>query len=520
MSHAHLNSNIKRIEYIQCKTKADMIWKEIYYINLFANEKTENVHDLYEKGVTDIHLNDEWKIYQRRIKRLPFDEKKVGENYNLLSNEDLIAKSNLIHIVDYPKINQIGNRNYALSRRWFYNNNDTNVETLKNNVMNFFTNLCKAKADECLWTTYDDFEHMVKEKEYARGYVAPGHEIDDDKFQSENRVYLAYLCNNFYSKNISLTDITEDEYALSELLRFINYSAIKNNKEIYIFIPSKRMRDLLQRWINRSCGVFSNTTEQSLKIKKGNFKEKKLVELYGSEKQKESYAKYKKFNGCNKRHFLRRLSRYCDIKDLGNRKYRITNVFKYPLPKCWSKMNDSLYQYITPLILNRFVNDPSEDNQLCAPAKEWAIKINMINKNYELFTHRKNDVSKITEIPLNIIKNFYSKIYYGVEWHIRNTLRYLREAECYYVENGIQHINKERCLELLEHFPKNSIENMESELNKEFIKITMNNAVDNFTKDDNLNTTCNKYEGCFRLLCDTLINNEKFTTNSFQTENI
>ena len=44
--------------------------------------------------------------------------------------------------------------------------------------------------------------------------------------------------------------VDEDGYALSEMLQFIWRSAIRDGKEIWIYVPSIRMRGLLERWID------------------------------------------------------------------------------------------------------------------------------------------------------------------------------------------------------------------------------------------------------------------------------
>ncbi|MNR36774.1 hypothetical protein D3C85_1547400 [compost metagenome] len=39
-------------------------------------------------------------------------------------------------------------------------------------------------------------------------------------------------------------------YALSEMVQFIWRSRIRDGKEINLYIPSKRMRELLKEWLN------------------------------------------------------------------------------------------------------------------------------------------------------------------------------------------------------------------------------------------------------------------------------
>ena len=45
-------------------------------------------------------------------------------------------------------------------------------------------------------------------------------------------------------------EIDENKYALSEMIQWIWRSAIRNGEDIYIYIPSRRMRDLLLEWLN------------------------------------------------------------------------------------------------------------------------------------------------------------------------------------------------------------------------------------------------------------------------------
>jgi len=44
-------------------------------------------------------------------------------------------------------------------------------------------------------------------------------------------------------------DVREDEAALSTMVQWIWRSAIRDGEEVWIYIPSKRMRSLLIAWI-------------------------------------------------------------------------------------------------------------------------------------------------------------------------------------------------------------------------------------------------------------------------------
>ena len=67
---------------------------------------------------------------------------------------------------------------------------------------------------------------------------------------------VAYMVNRFAdpnvtkffsSKNIALN---QDNFALSEMLQWVWRSAIRDDKPINLYIPSRRMRELLINWID------------------------------------------------------------------------------------------------------------------------------------------------------------------------------------------------------------------------------------------------------------------------------
>lgn len=165
-----------------------------------------------------------------------------------------------------------------------------------------------------------------------------------------------------------------------------------------------------------------------MELKTGKITESELVEQYGSAAQKKSYETYGKLLTKNKNTLLSKLSRYCTIKDLGGREYRITKIYDYPLPSNWSKMNKSLYQYIIPLILNSLINGHDENNKINITVGKWAREINMINRNYNLIKYNPNEGSTETKIALDTINEFYDKSDYMINWYITNALDYLKSA--------------------------------------------------------------------------------------------
>ena len=251
LQHEHLTDDIARIEYIECDSEAEMAWKEIYYINLYYNDLSTNISDVYLNGkMKDIGLNDKWRRYKYKHQ---LENKDVGsiERYNkyVIEVPNYDYKS-LIHIIDHEKLNDIGKDKYSISQKWFNDHKyDGLVDKLRRNTTNFFRNITQSSTTDNLWTTYEEFREEIKGKGFTKSFT---HLSSDSEKDYLDRIYLAYLANNFYPATMqNAFDISEDQYALSELLQFMFKSALSKGNEIWIYIPSKRMRNLLMEWIEK-----------------------------------------------------------------------------------------------------------------------------------------------------------------------------------------------------------------------------------------------------------------------------
>lgn len=246
LNHSHLTDDIKKVEYIECNTEADMIWKEIYYINLFFNKHSTNVSNVYGT-VTDLMLNDIWKIYHYSVVVHHFNEQDMIDKSNIIKNVGLSKYSNLINIIDHKKINRIGENKFDLSKDWYLaQQNESSLKELSNNVNNYFRNIMSGKTINCMWTTYYESKYLISGKGFKKGFIGLN---DLSTKLNSNSIYLAYLCNNFYPQSYTQRIFPESTYALIEILHFISHSAIRDGKEIWIYIPSIRMRNLLNHWI-------------------------------------------------------------------------------------------------------------------------------------------------------------------------------------------------------------------------------------------------------------------------------
>lgn len=160
----------------------------------------------------------------------------------------------LINICDIVKLNDIGEKSTALSWNWYKRNKDNSLMgEIKKHTSNYFRNILKVSSDRIIWTVFKDYQDLISGQGYAKGFVSSNMRATNEYMDRDN---VAYLINKFFTPSIKQffeshgIEVDEDGYATSEMLQFIWRSAIRRGKPINLYIPSKRMRNLLIEWIN------------------------------------------------------------------------------------------------------------------------------------------------------------------------------------------------------------------------------------------------------------------------------
>lgn len=205
--------------------------------------------------------------FKTQLQRYYFDYFNIEYELLTLKNREIMPYEkqypnlNRLHICQDMKLNAIGEkeagkrRNSTLSMSWYANASNIDIITLKNNVYNFFRNRCKATAKECLWTCYSSDIERVKSKGFYDRHE-PWNTRGTNKYNNVHNV--AYLVNLFMHPHTSEffkqkdIRVDVDEWALSELIQFIWRSAIRKDEDINLYLPSSRMRELLEQYIRTS----------------------------------------------------------------------------------------------------------------------------------------------------------------------------------------------------------------------------------------------------------------------------
>ncbi|RLQ91950.1 DEAD/DEAH box helicase family protein [Planomicrobium sp. Y74] len=210
---------------------------EVYILTyLFSGQFQRYYYDLHGvnyRYLSVVHDSDGYSL-------IPY-------NKRIIHNKELI--SGLINIYD-GKLNDIGNKPLSMSSKWLKTNKLR--KQLSKNTYNFLMNMNNANVKNTLWTTYKASEDAIKPKSYASAFLPVNTRATNEY---SDRYNLAYLVNRYMNpmiKNYFVeygVSVNQETWAVSELIQWIWRSRIRNNESINLYIPSKRMRNLLNEYL-------------------------------------------------------------------------------------------------------------------------------------------------------------------------------------------------------------------------------------------------------------------------------
>lgn len=201
--------------------------------------------------------------------------------------KDLINK---VHIIDDEKLNDIGRhagrthkpttvlRDTTLSASWYKDHPPLGDDEVKarakaaaesgrkrkksgprkdadlvaRNMINIFKNQWKCRTSDVIWTVFKNQYSLFSKRGFKHSFVSCTVRATN---MYQDRHYLAYCINVFYDVRLTRyfqcrgVDIDQDMYALSEMVQWIWRSAIRKGDDIWIYVPSIRMRTLLTTWL-------------------------------------------------------------------------------------------------------------------------------------------------------------------------------------------------------------------------------------------------------------------------------
>lgn len=205
---------------------------------LFRGSNMKAYFDMYNYKYEYYHINEKSKIV-----------KGIYDDYDFR-----VQMKELINLYE-GKLNDIGNDTYSLSKKWF-NARKRKAEhiKLKNNISNYFRHIVNSKSDENMYSVFSDFQEKYSGNGYSKGFVSCNC-IGTNEYRHKST--LAYALNIFINPNIVNTftnygsKINADDYALCQLIQWVYRSRIRDDQHINLYLPSKRMRDILISYLEK-----------------------------------------------------------------------------------------------------------------------------------------------------------------------------------------------------------------------------------------------------------------------------
>lgn len=200
------------------------------------------------------------EIYDIEYQYIGIDKDEAGTfrfgSYPGYTPEYVSKLPEMIDIYD-GDMNDIGNNFHALSLSWFTKDQGKGyVDTVKNNIYNYFRwKQEDTAAVDRMWATYQASKEKLKGKGYSRAFLNFNAKATNEY---RNRTCMAYAVNIFMNVNekkfynMHGIAVDEGEYALSIMVQWIWRSAIRDGEMIHIYLPSRRMRELLIGWMERT----------------------------------------------------------------------------------------------------------------------------------------------------------------------------------------------------------------------------------------------------------------------------
>ncbi|MBE7124570.1 DEAD/DEAH box helicase family protein [Bacillus mycoides] len=214
-------------------------------------------------------------MFQGQIQRYYYDLFNVNYSYHSVGNNDgryelipyiPLREENKEHLKglinifystvrDKTDLNKMGKGRHAFSKSFVEKiaANTRQKKIVKQNAYNFYRHKCQASTEDVMWTTFKDCKKQLQPTGLKEQFVSVTARATNDYAHKSVCVYLANMFMNpitkkfFTSKNVT---VNEDLFALSELLQWVFRSRVRKGEEIHLYIPSERMRTLLERYLS------------------------------------------------------------------------------------------------------------------------------------------------------------------------------------------------------------------------------------------------------------------------------
>ena len=231
------------------------------------------------------------------LKQIPVKKKSVENGVVVEYKQQFGEKfKGLINVLDHKRLNeQVMNKNQRFTKAWYARRSKPELDLIRKNLVNFFKNITKTSSSKNLWTVFSNNEMVshFSDKEGAHWQIYKTHSrpelmdvlsdnpysqvgrepIVDNSEASQKRkcfiplnakgtnIYgdrtaLAYMANLnlnpatklFFQSTIDRAPC-DDVFALNMMTQWLFRGAVRNGEPMTVYLPSKKMRHLLLKWL-------------------------------------------------------------------------------------------------------------------------------------------------------------------------------------------------------------------------------------------------------------------------------
>lgn len=159
----------------------------------------------------------------------------------------------VLHVCEDKSMNLYGSRDKALSIGWLRCHR-REQDIMRKHMNTFCRVWCKAKSTDIMWSCYKSQQQYFDMPGFKSNMV-PFNMKASNEFRS--RFALAYMLNIYPRPDLVKyldqfgVEYDAEGYALSNMIQWIWRSAIRDGREVWLYLPSQRMRKILNDWMDR-----------------------------------------------------------------------------------------------------------------------------------------------------------------------------------------------------------------------------------------------------------------------------
>ena len=138
---------------------------------------------------------------------------------------------------------------------------------MKRHLYNVIRNEWKVRGSDVYWCVPKRVKEAIASKGFKKRFLACNARATNEYRACTHVVYAYNLLPNTFLYNFLVKEHVapdRDKWALSELIQFIMRSAVRDGKPIKLYIPSRRMRDILTDFLEH--GVRADITTRRNEI--------------------------------------------------------------------------------------------------------------------------------------------------------------------------------------------------------------------------------------------------------------